>query len=156
MDVVTAEITAKGETKMSLNAEETGTGQATATGEQPKANKKANLAKRARPAAPAKAKSGKKASPGKKAPKGAKKAGATRDGSKTGKEKGFHVGSKTEAILEMLKRPGGATAKELLKATGWQPHSLRGFISGTLGKKMGLAVKSAKGENGERSYSIKA
>jgi hypothetical protein len=56
----------------------------------------------------------------------------------------------------MLKRPGGATAKELLKATGWQPHSLRGFISGTLGKKMGLTVASTKGEDGERSYSVKA
>jgi hypothetical protein len=65
-------------------------------------------------------------------------------------------GSKTEAILDLMKRPGGATAKELPKTTGWQPHSLRGFISGTLGKKMGLAVKSTKGEDGQRSYSIKA
>ena len=56
----------------------------------------------------------------------------------------------------MLKRPGGASAKDLLKATGWQPHSLRGFLSGTVGKKMGLAVTSTKGEDGERSYSVKA
>jgi hypothetical protein len=56
----------------------------------------------------------------------------------------------------MLKRPGGANAKELLKATGWMPRSLRGFISGTLGKKMGLTVVSAKGEDGERTYSIKS
>jgi hypothetical protein len=55
----------------------------------------------------------------------------------------------------LLKRPGGATAKELLKATSWQPHSLRGFLSGTVGKKMGLAVTSTKAEDGERSYSIK-
>ena len=94
--------------------------------------------------APKKAKSGKKATPAKKAPKSAKKATGARDGSKTAK------------ILEMLKRPGGATAKELMKATGWQPHSLRGFVSGTLGKKMGLAVTSTKGEDGERSYSVKA
>jgi hypothetical protein len=46
--------------------------------------------------------------------------------------------------------------KELMKATGWQPHSVRGFISGTVGKKMGLTVESTKGENGERKYSIKA
>jgi Protein of unknown function (DUF3489) len=64
-------------------------------------------------------------------------------------------GSKTATILELLKRPDGATAKELLKATGWQPHSLRGFLSGTVGKQMGLTV-TAKGEDGERSYSIKA
>ena len=56
----------------------------------------------------------------------------------------------------MLKRTGGATAKELLKATGWQPHSLRGFLSGTVGKKLGLTVVSTKGEDGERAYSVKA
>jgi len=74
---------------------------------------------------------------------GAKKARAARDGSKTAK------------VLGLLKRADGATAKELLKATGWQPHSLRGFLSGTIGKKIGLTVKSTKGEDGERSYSVK-
>jgi hypothetical protein len=93
--------------------------------------------------APKKGKSGKKASPAKKAPKGAKKATAARDGSKTAK------------ILDLLKRPGGATAKELLKATGWQPHSLRGFLSGIVSTKMGLTVTSTRAEDGERSYSIK-
>ena len=39
-------------------------------------------------------------------------------------------GNKTETILDLLKRPGGVTAKELMKATGWQPHSVRGFVSG--------------------------
>ena len=49
---------------------------------------------------------------------------------------------------------GGVTAKELMSVTGWQAHSVRGFISGTLGKKMGLTVVSTKGENGERTYTI--
>jgi hypothetical protein len=40
-----------------------------------------------------------------------------------------------------------------MKVTGWQAHSVRGFISGTLGKKMGLTVKSEKRENGSRVYS---
>ena len=88
-------------------------------------------------------------------PPEAKKAVA-RDGSKAPKERGVRQGSKTETILELLKRPGGATSKELLKATGWQAHSLRGFLSGTVGKKMGLTVSSTKGEDGERSYSVKA
>ena len=114
-----------------------------ATSEQPKGAKKARVRAQRAHVAPKKARSGKKAATAKKAPKGAKKAGAAREG------------SKTATILEMLKRPGGATAKELLKATGWQPHSLRGFISGTLGKKMGLTVVSTKGEDGERSYSVK-
>ena len=117
-----------------------------------KAPKEATRAPRRAPVAPKKGKAGKKAAPAKKAPHGAKKA----SGSKAAKEKGAREGSKTETILELLKRPGGATSKELLKVTGWQPHSLRGFISGTLGKKMGLAVTSAKGEDGERSYSVKA
>jgi hypothetical protein len=64
-------------------------------------------------------------------------------------------GSKTATILNLLKRPDGATAKELLKATSWQSHSLRGFLSGTIGKKMDLKVTSTKAE-GERRYMIKA
>jgi len=94
--------------------------------------------------APKKAKSGKKANPAKKAPKGVKKANVAR------------AGSKTNAILDLLKRPGGVTGKELMKVTGWQPHSVRGFLSGTVGKKMGLTVTSTKGDDGERSYSVKA
>jgi hypothetical protein len=55
----------------------------------------------------------------------------------------------------MLKRPGGATLKAIMEDTGWQAHSVRGFISGTLGTKLGLAVESTKGEGGERTYSLK-
>jgi hypothetical protein len=58
-------------------------------------------------------------------------------------------------VLDLLNRPGGATAKELMESTGWQAHSVRGCLSGTIGKKMGLTVTSTKGEDGERTYSIK-
>lgn len=108
----------------------------------PETKKKAAAGARRANVAPAKAKAGKKATPKKKAPRSARN--------------DAREGSKTATILELLKRAGGATAKELLKVTGWQPHSLRGFISGTLGKKMGLAVTSTKGEDGERTYSAKA
>jgi hypothetical protein len=91
-----------------------------------------------------KAKSAKKTTPAKNGAKAHKQAAGTRQGSKTAK------------ILELLKRSGGATLKELMKATGWQAHSVRGFISGTLGKKMGLTVASVKESDGERTYSIKA
>jgi hypothetical protein len=65
-------------------------------------------------------------------------------------------GSKTAKILALLKRPGGATLPQLQKATGWQAHSVRGFLSGTLKKKMGLRVDSAKLEDGTRSYRVRS
>jgi hypothetical protein len=144
IDVVTAVITAnKGEHTMTSVAEEPETAQAVAA-EAPKRTKKARVAARRAHVAPKKAKSAKKASPPKKAPKAAKKAGAARDGSKAAK------------ILGLLKRPEGATLAAIMKATSWQPHSVRGFISGTLGKKLGLTVTSTKDEGGERTYSIRA
>jgi hypothetical protein len=143
MDVVTV-ITAKGEIKMTELTVETAATPKAASSEQPNANQKARVAPRSAHVAPKKGKSAKKASPAKKAHKAAKKAAGARDG------------SKTATVLELLKRAGGVTAKELMKATGWQPHSVRGFLSGTIGKKMGLTVVSTKGEDGERTYSIKA
>ncbi len=113
-----------------------------------KPTKKASVGARRANVAPAKPKSGKKAAPAKKTPKGAKKAKSAQPEARDG--------SKTAKILDLLKRPGGVTSKELQKASGWQPHSVRGFLSGTVGKKMGLTVTSTKGENGERSYSVKA
>lgn len=64
-------------------------------------------------------------------------------------------GSKTEQVLDLLKRPGGASLAEIMTLTAWQSHSVRGFISGTLGKKMGLTVESSKREDGERIYSLR-
>jgi Protein of unknown function (DUF3489) len=61
-------------------------------------------------------------------------------------------GSKTAKMLDLLKRPGGASLKQLMKMTGWQPHSVRGFLSGTLGKKMGTPVESFKNSDGDRAY----
>jgi len=70
------------------------------------------------------------------------------------KPKGTREGSKTETVLTLMKRDGGVTLKGIMEATGWQAHSVRGFISGTLGKKMGLTVVSAKAESGERTYTL--
>ena len=125
------------------STEETATPEAKATAAKPKGKKKAPAAPRRAPVAPKKAKAGKKASPAKKAPKGATKA------------KGSRAGSKTSQILDLLKRPGGVSSAELMSTTGWQAHSVRGFLSGTVGKKLGLTVVSTKGENGERTYSVK-
>jgi len=128
---------------MTSITETTVTAQA-ATNAAAKPKKKAAVGARAANVAPKKRKPGKKATPAKKTPKSAKKAKGARDGSKTAK------------VLDLLKRAGGVTGKELTKVTGWQPHSVRGFLSGTIGKKMGLSVVSTKGEDGERSYSIEA
>jgi hypothetical protein len=126
-----------------LTTEETGAAQATAS-TQPKATKKARVAPRRAHVAAKKGKAGKKASPAKKAPKGTKKAaGAAREG------------TKAEKIIDLLKRPEGATLAAIMKATDWQAHSVRGFLSGTIRKKLGLNVVSIKAEDGERSYSIK-
>jgi hypothetical protein len=57
-------------------------------------------------------------------------------------------------VMALMRQPGGATLQAIMDATGWQAHSVRGFVSGTLGKKMGLTVASTKGEDGQRSYSI--
>ena len=114
-----------------------------------KAATRLNAAPRMPRVAPSKPKSGKKTTPAKKTPKAPKKATSA-------KAEGVREGSKTAKVLDLLKRRGGATMKELMKATGWLPHSVRGFISGTVGKKMGLTVESTKAKDGERSYSVKA
>ena len=128
--------------------EETAAAPATATSEPPKATEKTRVAKQGAHVAPAKGKATKKATKGKQAPK-AKKA------AKPAESAGPREGSKTERILDLLKRKDGASLAEIMKATDWQAHSVRGFISGSLGKKMGLTVASVKGEDGERRYSIK-
>jgi len=147
--VVTANTTAKEKLKMTtLIPEETGTGAARVSNKR-KPMMKALVASRRANVAPAKAKPSRKATAAKKASKGRTKPG-------TAKPKVVRDGSKTANVLELLKRPGGVTSKELMEATSWLPHSVRGFLSGTVGKKMGLTVTSTKGEHGERTYSVVA
>jgi len=64
-------------------------------------------------------------------------------------------GSKKADIIRLLERAKGATLEELMEATGWQAHSVRGFISGTLGKKLKLRVESFKTEKGARTNRVK-
>ena len=63
-------------------------------------------------------------------------------------------GSKKSIVIDLLRRKEGATLAEIAKATDWQNHSIRGFISGQLTKKMGLTVESSKNEAGERTYRL--
>jgi Protein of unknown function (DUF3489) len=61
--------------------------------------------------------------------------------------------SKQDEVIAMLRRPEGATVDEVASATGWQRHTVRGVFSGTLKKKFGLTIASAKEERG-RVYRI--
>lgn len=57
---------------------------------------------------------------------------------------GAGAGSKLSTVITLLRRPNGASIDDVMKATGWQAHSVRGAISGTIKKKQGLAVTSEK------------
>ena len=65
-------------------------------------------------------------------------------------------GTKTAKILQMLQRPDGASLTELTKATKWQAHSVRGFLSGAVKGKLRLKIKSTKRDDGTRAYRIPA
>ena len=68
--------------------------------------------------------------------------------------KGVREGSKTSIILDLIRRPKGATLDELMAAADWQAHSVRGFLSAVVGKKMGLKLESSKSEDGKRVYYV--
>jgi hypothetical protein len=63
-------------------------------------------------------------------------------------------GTKLAALVVALRRPQGATSLQLMLATGWQPHTVRGAISGMLRKKLGLNVVLAHNDIGERVYRV--
>jgi hypothetical protein len=61
--------------------------------------------------------------------------------------------SKQAKLIALLQRPSGATIADLVAATGWQVHSVRGVMSGALKKRLGLTITSEKGD-GDRVYRI--
>ena len=63
-------------------------------------------------------------------------------------------GTKLAALVVALRRPQGSTSLQLMLATGWQPHTVRGAISGMLRKKLGLNVVLAHNKSGERVYRV--
>ncbi|MBN9348064.1 MAG: DUF3489 domain-containing protein [Devosia sp.] len=64
--------------------------------------------------------------------------------------------SKQDQVLALLRRQNGASIDEIVAATDWQPHSVRGFLSGAVKKRLGIDVVSEKGEDGVRRYHVAA
>jgi hypothetical protein len=82
--------------------------------------------------------------------KPAKKMGRTKK--PADKPKANRANKKAE-VIAMMKRAKGATLPEIVKATDWQPHTVRGFVS-ILGSKGGEKIESSKNAAGERTYKI--
>jgi len=117
---------------------ETANTEAGAPAEQPPPAQKSRSAAQKAHVAPSKAKSGNKATPAKKANRGAKSAQSPK------KATGARQGSKTAKVLDLLKRSGGASLKELMKATAWRPPRANSILRSRASASTHWAVFAAK------------
>jgi Protein of unknown function (DUF3489) len=127
-----------------------GLGEAAQPAAEPETQKvptKAKVRAQAAHGAPRKGKATQKATPAKNAPKGKQSANQAKESSEP------RAGSKTARVVAMLQRKNGATLEEIMKAMGWQRHTVRGFMAGAM-KKAGYTVESFKPEGGQRTYRI--
>ncbi|HEY6340173.1 MAG TPA: DUF3489 domain-containing protein [Bryobacteraceae bacterium] len=83
----------------------------------------------------------------KKAPTKSKKRATARKGADEART------NKKAEVIALMKRPKGVTLAEIMEATGWQKHTVRGFVS-ILGSKGGEKIESSKNASGERTYRI--
>lgn len=63
-------------------------------------------------------------------------------------------GTKQATLIELLQRPEGATLEQMVQATGWQQHTVRGCMAGALKKNLGLSIVSEKTDGQQRTYRI--
>ena len=99
---------------------------------------------------PASARPAKPVAVGGRKAKSSRKAAAGNQQAKSGKT----GDTKSEIVLKKLRSAKGVTIDTLMEATGWQAHSVRGFLSGTVKKKLGLALVSETGKDGTRRYRL--
>ena len=85
-------------------------------------------------------------------PAKAKKAATGRNGANAPRK--ARTGTKQALVVEMLRRSEGATVDQIMEATGWQRHTVRGAFAGAIKKKLGLAIASEKVEGGARVYRV--
>ena len=116
------------------------------------------LPKTTRRKSPAKGKSGKRlqAAKANKSSKVAKPSVSTKPKKAASKTSSPRSETKHDQILNLLRRKGGASIAEMQKVSGWQPHSVRGFLSGTVKTRLGLKLSSTMSKSGERRYTIVA
>lgn len=88
------------------------------------------------------------------APKKDRRKTPGRAGLNTAASTGKAKPTKAEAVLKLLNSSRGATVAAMMEATGWQAHSVRGFLSGTVKKKLGLRLESETGKDGARRYRV--
>jgi hypothetical protein len=69
-------------------------------------------------------------------------------------ERKMREGTKQALVIEMLRRPEGATSTEIVESTGWASHTIRGFMAGALKKKLGLTLTSEKNDVRGRVYKL--
>jgi hypothetical protein len=96
------------------------------------------------------AKQGKPVAVGGLSGKSVRKAAAEKQPVKSGKT----GDTKSEIVLKKLRSAKGVTIEALMEATGWQAHSVRGFLSAVVKKKLGLALVSETGKDGTRRYRL--
>ena len=70
-------------------------------------------------------------------------------------ERKIREGTKQALVIEMLRRPEGATIAEIVEATFWASHTTRGFLAGALKKKLGLVIESYKDDVRGRTYRVR-
>jgi hypothetical protein len=135
----------KGVTPKKAQAKRTRPATARPTPARSKANKPSHGKSNAGPVKPAKAQP----------QRASKKTASSSAGPRRAKGREFPPGTKAAIILGLLRKSSGVTIAQIMKATGWQAHSVRGFLSGVVKTELKLKLQSRDDSQGKARYSVK-